>query len=95
MWSPVSPGPARVPVDRTPSHAANVVKSGDLAPFGDYLKSALDHRLINDQVDFHPTTAYVRDLTRLYRAWIGGRVGQLDELTLARITSAVQAALDL
>ncbi len=39
--------------------------------------------------------AYVRDLTRLYRAWIGEPVGQLDELTLARITSAVQAALDL
>jgi hypothetical protein len=39
--------------------------------------------------------AYVRDLTRLYRAWTGERVGQLDELTLARLTSAVQAALDL
>jgi mRNA-degrading endonuclease toxin of MazEF toxin-antitoxin module len=39
--------------------------------------------------------AYVRDLTRLYRAWIGEPVGRLDELTLARITSAVQAALDL
>jgi mRNA-degrading endonuclease toxin of MazEF toxin-antitoxin module len=39
--------------------------------------------------------AYVRDLTRLYRAWIGERVGQLDELTLTRVTSAIQAALDL
>ncbi|MFN2494750.1 MAG: hypothetical protein ABR608_02410, partial [Pseudonocardiaceae bacterium] len=39
--------------------------------------------------------AYVRDLTRLYRAWIGERVGHLDELTLARLISAVQAALDL
>jgi hypothetical protein len=39
--------------------------------------------------------AYVRDLTRLYRAWIGESVGSLDELTLARLTSAVQAALDL
>jgi hypothetical protein len=39
--------------------------------------------------------AYVRDLTRLYRAWTGERVGRLDELTLARLTSAVQAALDL
>ncbi len=39
--------------------------------------------------------AYVRDLTRLYRAWTGERVGQLDELTLTRLTSAVQAALDL
>ena len=39
--------------------------------------------------------AYVRDLTRLYRAWTGERVGQLDELTLIRLTSAVQAALDL
>lgn len=39
--------------------------------------------------------AYVRDLTRLYRAWTGERIGQLDELTLARLTGAVQAALDL
>ena len=39
--------------------------------------------------------AYVRDLTRLYRAWIGERVGHLDEFTLSRLTSAVQAALDL
>ncbi|MGH3930102.1 MAG: 6-carboxytetrahydropterin synthase, partial [Pseudonocardiaceae bacterium] len=33
-----------------------VTDFGDLAPFGDYLKSAFDHRLINDQVDFHPTS---------------------------------------
>jgi hypothetical protein len=39
--------------------------------------------------------AYVRDLTRLYRAWIGERVGALDELTLLRLTGAVQVALDL
>ena len=39
--------------------------------------------------------AYVRDLTRLYRAWIGERVDQLDELTVMRITGAIQAALDL
>ncbi len=39
--------------------------------------------------------AYVRDLTRLYRPWIGERVRHLDEFTLARLTSAVQAALDL
>lgn len=39
--------------------------------------------------------AYVRDLTRLYRAWIGEHVDHLDELALARLTGAVQAALDL
>jgi mRNA-degrading endonuclease toxin of MazEF toxin-antitoxin module len=39
--------------------------------------------------------AYVRDLTRLYRAWTGERVGHIDELTLTRITNAIQAALDL
>ncbi|MGH3920432.1 MAG: hypothetical protein ACRDSG_15560 [Pseudonocardiaceae bacterium] len=39
--------------------------------------------------------AYVRDLTRLYRAWIGEHVGHLDEFTLTRLASAVQAALDL
>ncbi|MGH4000726.1 MAG: hypothetical protein ACRDTJ_25060 [Pseudonocardiaceae bacterium] len=32
--------------------------------------------------------AYVRDLTRLYRAWIGERVGHLDELTLTRASPA-------
>lgn len=39
--------------------------------------------------------AYVRDLTRLYRAWIGEPIGRLDDLTLTRLTSAIQAALDL
>jgi hypothetical protein len=39
--------------------------------------------------------AYIRDLTRLYRAWIGEPVGQLDQLTLIRLTGAIQAALDL
>ncbi|MGH3672826.1 MAG: hypothetical protein ACRDSH_19715 [Pseudonocardiaceae bacterium] len=39
--------------------------------------------------------AYVRDLTRLYRAWIGEYVGHLDALTLTRLTSTIQAALDL
>jgi hypothetical protein len=39
--------------------------------------------------------AYVRDLTRLYRAWIGARLGHVDNLTLTRITSVIQAALDL
>ncbi|MGH3916114.1 MAG: 6-pyruvoyl trahydropterin synthase family protein [Pseudonocardiaceae bacterium] len=33
-----------------------VTDFGDLAPFGDYLKATFDHRLINDQVDFHPTS---------------------------------------
>jgi hypothetical protein len=39
--------------------------------------------------------AYVRDLARLCRGWIGERVGQLNEFTLARITSTIQASLDL
>ncbi len=29
---------------------------GDLAPFGEYLATTLDHRLINDRVDIHPTS---------------------------------------
>jgi 6-pyruvoyltetrahydropterin/6-carboxytetrahydropterin synthase len=33
-----------------------VTDFADLAPFGDYLTSVFDHRLINDQVDFHPTS---------------------------------------
>ena len=32
-----------------------VTDFGDLAPFGAYLKNTFDHRLLNDQVDFHPT----------------------------------------
>lgn len=33
-----------------------VTDFGDLAPFGVYLKSTFDHRRLNDQVDFHPTS---------------------------------------
>lgn len=33
-----------------------VTDFGDLAPFGEYLTTTFDHRLINDQVDFHPTS---------------------------------------
>lgn len=33
-----------------------VTDFGDLAPFGAYLKNTFDHRLLNDQVDFHPTS---------------------------------------
>jgi hypothetical protein len=31
----------------------------------------------------------------LYRAWLGERVDQVDELTLMRLTGVIQAALDL
>jgi 6-pyruvoyl-tetrahydropterin synthase len=30
--------------------------SGDLSSLGDYLDKTFDHRLLNDQVDFHPTS---------------------------------------
>jgi 6-pyruvoyltetrahydropterin/6-carboxytetrahydropterin synthase len=33
-----------------------VTDFSDLAPFNDYLKTTFDHRLLNDQVDFHPTS---------------------------------------
>ncbi|MGH3798352.1 MAG: 6-pyruvoyl trahydropterin synthase family protein [Pseudonocardiaceae bacterium] len=33
-----------------------VTDFGDLAPFGAYLKNTFDHRRLNDQVDFHPTS---------------------------------------
>lgn len=33
-----------------------VTDFGDLAPFGDYVKANFDHRLLNDQVNFHPTS---------------------------------------
>lgn len=39
--------------------------------------------------------AYAGDLTKLYRAWTGPRVGQLDTTTLTRLDVALRAALDL
>ncbi|WP_433788122.1 hypothetical protein ACQPX6_15090 [Actinomycetospora sp. CA-101289] len=39
--------------------------------------------------------AYAGDLTRLYRAWVGERVGALDATTLTRLEGALRAALDL
>ncbi len=33
-----------------------VTDFGEFAPFGDYLKTTFDHRLLNDVVDFHPTS---------------------------------------
>jgi mRNA-degrading endonuclease toxin of MazEF toxin-antitoxin module len=39
--------------------------------------------------------AYAGDLSRLYRAWIGRRLGQLDATTVARLDGALRAALDL
>ena len=39
--------------------------------------------------------AYAGDLSGLYRAWIGQRIGRLDTTTLARLDGAVRAALDL
>lgn len=39
--------------------------------------------------------AYAGDLRRLYRAWTGERVGQLDATTSSRLDGALRAALDL
>ncbi len=39
--------------------------------------------------------AYAGDLRRLYRAWIGEPVGQLDATTMSRLEGALRAALDL
>lgn len=39
--------------------------------------------------------AYAGDLTRLYRAWVGERVGVLDRTRLSRLDGALRAALDL
>lgn len=39
--------------------------------------------------------AYAGDLTKLYRAWVGPRLGQLDPTTLTRLDGALRAALDL
>ncbi|WP_091455063.1 6-carboxytetrahydropterin synthase [Actinokineospora iranica] len=39
--------------------ATALVRDGDhsdLSPLGDYLTSTFDHRLLNEQVDFHPTS---------------------------------------
>ena len=39
--------------------------------------------------------AYAGDVTRLYRAWVGERRGELDAVTLTRLDGALRAALDL
>jgi len=39
--------------------------------------------------------AYAGDLSRLYRAWMKGVVGELDTSTQQRIDSTLRAALDL
>ena len=39
--------------------------------------------------------AYAGDLTRLYRAWVGPRLGVLAPGTLTQLDNAVRAALDL
>ena len=39
--------------------------------------------------------AYAGDLSKLYRAWTGDRVGELDTTTLTRLDGALRAALDL
>jgi mRNA interferase MazF len=39
--------------------------------------------------------AYAGDLTRLYRAWVGPRLGVLAPGTRAQLDNAVRAALDL
>ena len=76
-----------------------VTDFGDLAPFGDYLKSALDHRLINDQVDFHPTCELLA--YHLGRWFIDnvepGIHGQLVSVRVAetRLSSALWERLDV
>lgn len=39
--------------------------------------------------------AYAGDLTKLYRAWIGEQLGELDTTTQTRLDGALRAALDL
>jgi hypothetical protein len=39
--------------------------------------------------------AYAGDLSKLYRAWTGDQVGELDATTMTRLDGAVRAALDL
>ena len=39
--------------------------------------------------------AYAGDLIRIYRGWVGDRVGELDARTMERLDGALRAALDL
>ena len=39
--------------------------------------------------------AYAGDVSRLYRAWVGAALGQVDTTTLGRLDGALRAALDL
>jgi 6-pyruvoyltetrahydropterin/6-carboxytetrahydropterin synthase len=62
-----------------------VTDFGDLSIFGAYLKSTFDHRLLNDVVDFHPTSEL---LARHLGHWFIDNVeenvhGQLISMTVA------------
>jgi mRNA interferase MazF len=39
--------------------------------------------------------SYAGDLSKLYRAWTGDLLGELDSATLTRLDGALRAALDL
>jgi hypothetical protein len=39
--------------------------------------------------------AYAGDVSRLYRAWVGAALAQVDTTTLGRLDGALRAALDL
>jgi hypothetical protein len=39
--------------------------------------------------------AYAGDLSKLYRAWTGDQLGELDSATMTRLDGALRAALDL
>lgn len=43
-----------------------VTDFGDLAPFGEFLRTKLDHRLLNDVLDVHPTS---ENLARFLGWW--------------------------
>jgi 6-pyruvoyl-tetrahydropterin synthase len=54
--------------------------SGDLSPLGTYLKKTFDHRLLNDQIGFHPTS----ELLACHLAdWFDDNIGSIEPMPLA------------
>ncbi|MGO1053674.1 6-pyruvoyl trahydropterin synthase family protein [Crossiella sp. CA198] len=56
---------------------------GDLSSLGDYLDETFDHRLLNDQVDFHPTSEL---LAGHLAEWFADNIESVMPITLVAMT---------
>ena len=63
----------------TPTVLARQGASAELATFGEYLDATFDHYLINDRVDFHPTSEL---LARHLAGWFQDHIEPKKDITL-------------